>query len=384
MNRWVMVGFILALLVLPLITYSVNADSEQETIVVPDDYATIQAAIDSALDGSVIHVKSGIYHENLKINKSISLIGESYDSVIVDGNRSEGYRVPCRIHCSNVSVSGFTFYDGLDGIQLMSGVNDCNISGNQLINNQYGITADIGSSNIFSRNIIDSTELGYGIYLTRCSNSIIQGNYIHSSAEGIAVIDDLLSPEQVITSRNNKIIGNILVNCTERAVWFKFTKENLMVGNNITDCAVGLAILFADNNTVYQNNFFNNAQQVAGGLEPIWSGGSGTRYSICKWDNGEEGNYWSDYNGTDADKDGVGDTPYVINEANSDVFPLMNPAATQEVNNAFTSPMPSASPTPTASPPAIEPLPVGQIIAVSASVTVALFGFWLIFRKPKR
>ena len=105
-----------------------------------------------------------------------------------------------------------------------------------------------------------------------------------------------------------KILGNTLVNLTDKAVWFKFTKENLMVGNNITNCAVGLAILFADNNTIYQNNFFGNTQQAAGGLEPIWSGGSGTRYSVCQWCNGTVGNFWSDYSGVDEDKNGIGDT----------------------------------------------------------------------------
>jgi hypothetical protein len=41
------------------------------------------------------------------------------------------------------------------------------------------------------------------------------------------------------------------------------------------------------------------------------------------WDNGVEGNYWSDYNGTDSNQDGIGDTPYIIDANNVDHYPLM-------------------------------------------------------------
>lgn len=39
------------------------------------DYATIQAAIDAARDGDVIAIRSGVYNENLVINKSVTLLG---------------------------------------------------------------------------------------------------------------------------------------------------------------------------------------------------------------------------------------------------------------------------------------------------------------------
>ena len=41
------------------------------------------------------------------------------------------------------------------------------------------------------------------------------------------------------------------------------------------------------------------------------------------WDNGTFGNYWSDYNGTDSNGDGIGDIPYYINDGNIDNHPLM-------------------------------------------------------------
>lgn len=45
--------------------------------------------------------------------------------------------------------------------------------------------------------------------------------------------------------------------------------------------------------------------------------------SVNIWDNGTTGNYWSNYNGTDNNGDGIGDTPYVIDHNNQDNYPLM-------------------------------------------------------------
>lgn len=68
----------LLLVVLVVGLHSVKASPK--TIVVPDDYPTIEAAIENATDGDTIFVKKGIYEENpLQINKTLSLIGEGAD-----------------------------------------------------------------------------------------------------------------------------------------------------------------------------------------------------------------------------------------------------------------------------------------------------------------
>jgi hypothetical protein len=62
---------------------------------------------------------------------------------------------------------------------------------------------------------------------------------------------------------------------------------------------------------IFHNNFINNTQNV----DAYMAGGV--------WDNGVEGNYWDDYNGSDSDHDGIGDSWYVIDQNNIDHFPLM-------------------------------------------------------------
>jgi hypothetical protein len=59
-------------------------------------------------------------------------------------------------------------------------------------------------------------------------------------------------------------------------------------------------------------------------VDHVWLQVSGV---IDIWDDGYPlgGNYWSNYNGTDEDADGIGDTPYVIDASNQDNYPLMHP-----------------------------------------------------------
>jgi hypothetical protein len=63
-------------------------------------------------------------------------------------------------------------------------------------------------------------------------------------------------------------------------------------------------------NTLYQNNFINNAMQAYSTNDNLWSLSS-------------QGNRWSDYEGIDADHNGIGDTSYRIRPLGNDNYPLM-------------------------------------------------------------
>jgi len=94
-------------------------------------------------------------------------------------------------------------------------------------------------------------------------------------------------------------------------------------------------IFFLDgslSNLIYYNNFLNNTRQV---YDFSWDPPP-VPPSRNTWDEGypSGGNYWSDYSGVDKKSgtnqdrhgsDGIGDTPYVIDENNQDSYPLIRP-----------------------------------------------------------
>jgi nitrous oxidase accessory protein len=78
---------------------------------------------------------------------------------------------------------------------------------------------------------------------------------------------------------------------------------NTVSGNTIAYNDVGMAFMpSVKRNRIGGNGFVENWQQVA-----VLAGGS---FDGNDWTPGGKGNYWSDYAGYDADRDGVGDLPH--------------------------------------------------------------------------
>jgi len=83
----------------------VKADSEM--IVVPDDYSSIQEAVNNAEVGDTVFVKAGTYYEALVIETSIFLVGEDAATTVIDGSSNPVTNV-VQVEADNVTVSGFT------------------------------------------------------------------------------------------------------------------------------------------------------------------------------------------------------------------------------------------------------------------------------------
>jgi parallel beta-helix repeat protein len=168
--------------------------------------------------------------------------------------------------------------------------------------------------NVTVKNLIIK-ESQYGVYLDGCSNITVSNNtiteisypYPPSGTGGIFVWG----------GDHHIIVGNRLENNYE-GIHLAYGIEHCIISeNSIINNAYGISFWTASNNTVYHNNFINNTVHV------IDRGKSAVQLNT--WDNGKEGNFWSDYNGTDANSDGIGDTPYEIDSNNKDRYPLMKP-----------------------------------------------------------
>ena len=79
---------LLVILILASLSLVITSPSIAETLLVPDDYADIQDAIDEAVDGDVVEVSEGTYIENINfMGKAITVTAvDGPDLTIIDGD----------------------------------------------------------------------------------------------------------------------------------------------------------------------------------------------------------------------------------------------------------------------------------------------------------
>ena len=375
----------LVLLTLSLVAIAASTASAA-TIYVPDDYPTIQQAVDAANAGDTIIVRDGVYAENVDVGKRLTIRSENGSAnCIVQAANSNDHVFYVTAYWDWVNISGFTITGASGshkaGIFINAGYGS--ITGNNISGNEYGIYLLYYSSNSqIKDNKISGNE--YGIYLYYSDNNQITNNEISNNGYGICIyyysdnnqitnnsisnngdgIDLYESTNNQIT--NNEIFGNhkgivfsysdnnqitnneISGNCFGITLIYSTNNQitnneifgndygiapwpgstnNQITNNEISENGIGITLWISTNNQIYLNNFVNNSQNVySEDSTNIWN----STQPITYYYNSQQftnylGNYWSDYAGSDADGDGIGDTPYTIDSQNKDYHPLISP-----------------------------------------------------------
>jgi parallel beta-helix repeat protein len=301
--------------------------------------------------------------------------------ISIDNQNSYGNNITCNIITGDgygISLRGSHHYvtdnyvtsNGFAGIYLNGSSNNV-ITGNNVTGGKTGITiAYPSSNNILRNNTMTGDNLNFhviGYDIPSFTNDIDTSNNVNGKpiyywvGKANQVVPADAGAVYIINSVNITVQDLELSN-NGQGVLLAWTTGSTVRRNNITKCDNGIRIQSASNNLITQNNIYGNRAGVA-----LWNASyntltnntikdsgnhavylffsTGNRFyhndfnNIIQvqtdgldnsWDNGypSGGNYWSDYSGSDANGDGIGDTPYIIKGNVSDHYPLMKTRGT--------------------------------------------------------
>ena len=326
-------------------------------------------------------------------------------------------------NCSRITVENLHLQSNAQAIFLYN-TNSTTIKGNSVTNNAYGIVLLTSSNNTISNNNL-TKNTGYGIQISSESNnnSIIENRIWENTGQGISVgysngtnisknyitanecgIKLEFAKKSDITENNvtsntgngielsfetcNNTISRNYISKNALGITMGPTWQHIPAGNIITENTIkennGWGIKLdptQNNNLIHHNNFIDN--NVTEGLQVSNPGqwtyrdrrGQWLPGNPNSWDDGKEGNYWSDYetrypDAAESGNSGVWNAPFYINENNVDSFPLVSPweiPSPERENEAA--------------------LIIGSFpttLAIASFVTLSVFGFGFLLNLVKR
>lgn len=185
--------------------------------------------------------------------------------------------------------------------------------------------------------LIDSSSAAGAVYCIDCSNITLRDLELEGNGMGISFQDTKDSAIHGCHIRNNWkgiVLSNSCRNLIERndlisnkfsSIVFQNSHENTIRNNYICNEKINIFIHDSRHNLIYLNDFIGqacdfwiedntNKLNSSQPLSYLYEGDNSTSYT---------GNYWSEYRGTDEDRGGIGDLPFIQDEKIRDHYPLI-------------------------------------------------------------
>lgn len=352
------------ILLLVLIFYTQTAPCKQIQVCPSCNLSDLEQAIEHARVNDTIIVEPGSYAaHNLAIDKPLTLIGRK--GAILDGG---GESYVFRLLADSITVSGFELINsGRSFTKDYAAIYTSGAANFQIINNAisasfFGILLEKSRHGVIQGNTVTGKstredQSGNGIHLWNCKGIEISDNEVFGMRDGIYL--------EFVDSSN--IHHNYTHNNVRYGLHFMFSNHDAYTNNTFENNGAGVAVMFSKWIVMRENRFLENWGAASYGLllKEIYDGevvnnlfeentiaifiDGSTRINYKKntfrqngWaikvsggcylnhfmqnnfignafdvsynsrmnDNSFDHNYWSDYNGYDLDKDGIGDVPY--------------------------------------------------------------------------
>lgn len=357
-NRKISIAILLLLMLAPGVI-------AQQVTVSPDGAITsVKEGVSQAQPNDTLLIKEGNYVEyDLIVDKPLTIIGEG--KVVIDGNRKGFVLI---INADDVTVKNIevkhastSFMEDYAGI-LVEETKNTVIENVTLTDNFFGIyLAKSSNASIKNNHITASgereTKSGNGIHLWYSKNVTIKDNYVSGHRDGLyfefvegATISGNLSEENirygihfmysddcryerntfrdngggvaVMYTDNVEIINNRFEDNWGSSAYGMLLKEinrSVIKGNQFVNNSVGLYIESTNHNEFKGNSFIQNGWAVklmANSIDNVFIKNNFIANSFEVSTNSRQNfnefkqNYWSQYEGYDLDRDGIGDVPH--------------------------------------------------------------------------